>query len=50
MMYKGVKCSVVFGDLTEEETDAIVNTSNGILEHGSEMSKRLIKKGGNTIV
>ena len=37
MVYKGVKISVVYGDLTEEETDAIVNTSNGILDQTSEM-------------
>ena len=38
MIYKGVKISVVYGDITEEETETIVNTSNGILEHGSGMA------------
>lgn len=34
MIYKGVKVSVVRGDITAEETDCIVNAANGILQHG----------------
>ena len=31
MNYKGVKISVVRGDITKENTDCIVNAANGIL-------------------
>ena len=29
MFYKGVKISVVYGDLCDEDTEAIVHTANG---------------------
>ena len=49
MVWKGVRVSIVKGDLIEEETDVIVNTANGILEFGGGIGKRIVDKGGAII-
>lgn len=50
MIYKGVKISVVRGDITEEDTDVIVNAANGILQHGGGVAQHIAKKGGSIII
>ena len=50
MFYNGVKISVVHGDITEEDTDVIVNSANGILQHNGGIAKRIVDKGGQKIV
>ncbi len=50
MVFKGVKISVVHGDIATEDTDCIVNAANGILQHGGGISQRIINKGGAVIL
>ncbi|MCX8095178.1 MAG: macro domain-containing protein [Caldisericia bacterium] len=40
---------VVMGDITEEETDAIVNAANRHLSHGGGVAGAIVKKGGLVI-
>jgi len=50
MVFKGVKISVVKGDIATEDTDCIVNPANGILQHGGGISGRIVDKGGAVIL
>jgi O-acetyl-ADP-ribose deacetylase (regulator of RNase III) len=40
---------VVRGDLTEENTDAIVNAANSNLAHGGGVAGAIVRKGGDVI-
>eukprot|EP00760_Papus_ankaliazontas_P032084 PhM_4_TR5616/c0_g1_i1/m.27623 len=43
----GGKCiDVVYGDLTKETTDAIVNAANSKMRHGNGLAKAIVKAGG----
>jgi len=46
---KNVKIDLLKGDITERETDAIINTANNLLILGSGLSGAIKAKGGNTI-
>ncbi len=40
---------VILGDITEEETEAIVNAANSLLKHGGGVAGAIVKKGGRII-
>ena len=40
---------LVRGDITERNTDAIVNAANSYLNHGGGVAAAIVKKGGSTI-
>ncbi|MAT38995.1 MAG: macrodomain protein [Ectothiorhodospiraceae bacterium] len=45
----GVNLQIVHGDLTAEETDAIVNAANERLQHGGGVAGAISRKGGVSI-
>ncbi len=45
----GTKLKVIQGDITEEDTDAIVNAANSYLKHGGGVAGAIVKKGGKII-
>ncbi len=45
----GKVVKVVHGDITEEETEAIVNAANSNLEHGGGVAGAIVRKGGKII-
>ena len=44
-----VKISVIYGDITEEEVDAIVNAANSHLSHGGGVAGAIARRGGEQI-
>lgn len=40
---------LIDGDITELDTDAIVNAANPQLQHGAGVAGAIVRKGGNTI-
>ncbi|CEP77397.1 MAG: macro domain-containing protein [Defluviitoga tunisiensis] len=40
---------IIYGDITEEKVDAIVNAANSELKHGGGVAETIAKKGGPTI-
>jgi hypothetical protein len=45
----GQELVVVWGDITHEHTDAIVNAANGLLAHGGGVAGAISRAGGPTI-
>jgi len=45
----GVVIVCMLGDLTTEDTEAIVNAANSYLQHASGLAGAIIKKGGDII-
>jgi len=41
-----MRVSLIKGDITEAEADAIVNAANSILEHGGGVAEVIVRKGG----
>ena len=46
---EGRKIKVVLGDITEEETEAIVNAANSLLKHGGGIAGAIVRRGGRII-
>ena len=46
IVFQGVNLSVVRGDLTESNVDAIVNAANSYLQHGGGVAGAIVRKGG----
>ncbi|HOE17693.1 MAG TPA: macro domain-containing protein [Syntrophorhabdaceae bacterium] len=46
---KGKKISIIRGDLTESDADAIVNAANSYLQHGGGVARAIARKGGPVI-
>jgi len=49
VIYRGATVRVVHGDLTQSETDAIVNAANSYLQHGGGVAAAIVRKGGKVI-
>jgi O-acetyl-ADP-ribose deacetylase (regulator of RNase III) len=49
VIYHGVTVRAVRGDLTESDTDAIVNAANSYLQHGGGVAAAIVRKGGKVI-
>jgi len=49
MIREGVELFLIKGDITDAETDAIVNAANSYLEHGGGVAKAIVRKGGEII-
>jgi len=47
--YRGIVIKVIHGDITEEDTEAIVNAANSSLKHGGGVAGAIVKKGGKII-
>lgn len=47
--YRGVEIKVIHGDITDEDTEVIVNAANNTLKHGGGVAGAIVKKGGNII-
>jgi O-acetyl-ADP-ribose deacetylase (regulator of RNase III) len=45
----GLMLQVVHGDITAEDSDAIVNAANTQLQHGAGVAGAIVKKGGSSI-
>lgn len=43
------KMRLLLGDITERDTDAIVNAANNYLKHGGGVAGAIVKKGGKII-
>lgn len=43
------KIRIMIGDITERDTDAIVNAANSYLKHGGGVAGAIVKKGGQII-
>jgi len=49
ILFRGVKLSVIRGDLTESDVDAVVNAANSYLQHGGGVAGAIVRKGGPII-
>ena len=49
VIYRGVTVRVVRGDLTQSDTDAIINAANSYLQHGGGVAAAIVRKGGKVI-
>ena len=38
--------SVIMGDITKQQVDAIVNAANGQLRHGGGLAAAIVREGG----
>lgn len=47
--FNGRKVVVVYGDITEERVDAVVNPANSSLKHGGGVAGAIVRKGGKII-
>lgn len=47
--FREVKLSIVSGDLTESDADAVVNAANSHLQHGGGVAGAIVRKGGYII-
>ena len=47
--FKGTRIEVIRGDLTEEDTETIVNAANSHLKHGGGVAGAIVRKGGRII-
>ncbi len=47
--YKGIILKVIHGDITDEDTEAIVNAANSRLKHGGGVAGAIVRKGGKVI-
>lgn len=45
----GVTLQLVYGDITLETTDAIVNAANAYLQHGAGVAGAIVRRGGEVI-
>jgi O-acetyl-ADP-ribose deacetylase len=45
----GTRVRLIRGDLTEADTDAIVNAANSRLQHGGGVAGAIVRKGGRVI-
>lgn len=46
LQYKGITISLIYGDITAEKTDAIVNAANEYLSHGAGVAGAISYRGG----
>lgn len=44
-----IKLKVIEGDITEEDTECIVNPANSYLQHGGGVAGAIVRKGGRVI-
>ncbi|MCD6450070.1 MAG: macro domain-containing protein [Thermotogaceae bacterium] len=49
ILFKDREIELVTGDITDEDTDAIVNAANSYLSHGGGVAAAIIKAGGYEI-
>jgi O-acetyl-ADP-ribose deacetylase len=48
-VFKDIKVRVIRGDLTQSDTDAIVNAANSNLQHGGGVAGAIVRRGGQII-